>query len=158
MAMQRGTRHIGGIGSPPLHVPSGLILGGLAIALALGVAYTLASTRSDQSPVSSEPIAVPEVVSAWLIAAPVTRVNVSAAEVDSQEFILRQAGIAPFVETNAMASAAPPAIISAPGGTYERTATVPGHVDIGMAEVDTQAYILSEAGPALRTDLAPAAH
>ena len=155
MAIHRGTRHIGGIGTPGLQVPSGVILGGLAVVLAIGVLYVLATIRGDESPGASEPVALPEFATMSLTSSAVTRVETNAAEVDSQEFILQQAGVAPYPETKATVAEAPLAPTGAAGSPPEQSMTLPGHVEIGMAEVDTQAYILSEAGPALRYDDAP---
>jgi hypothetical protein len=166
MAIHRNTGQIGGTGAPFLHVPGRLIIGALAAIAAVGAGYVavalsvLSSTMLDEPSVAPQAIVVAppalEVAEDTPPLGAVTHLQTNLAEVDSEDFILQQAGIAPAAETKPMISGTPLEILPGTPGTSVGTSTSrPGKVEIGMAEEDTQTYILSQAGPALRNDLAP---
>jgi hypothetical protein len=121
-----------------------------------------------QQTVTNEPSAVPEAVAvapapAPKAAAPATKmaavahVQTNVPHVDSQDFILQQVGIAP-ASRSAVTAANPPVAHASAGAALQQSTSMPGRVEIGMADVDTQAYILAQTGPALRNDQRPGAH
>jgi hypothetical protein len=116
----------------------------------------LAAVQTAPASVVAPPAPLSGVTTANLVT---TRLEMNAAEVDTQAFILEQAGLAPRASTAPMVMPSPVVDDSmlAPAGSAARFTTPSGRVELLLAEVDTQAYILAQAGEALRYELPPSA-